>query len=577
MKRLPTIGCAVLALLAPVATSGVEIVGEAGSEFSAFDQGPWVFRAYDWTPESLREIASYFDHVGFDRDGGFVRIHVDDPEERDRLLGVGLRIEVDAELTRLVRWVQAQFDAGAESLSQIPGFECYRTVEETLATGAALAAQNPTLATWIDLGDSWEKLFPGHGGPGYDLRVLRLTNSGVPGPKPDLLALGAIHAREYTTAELVTRFAEELVAGYGNDPDTTWLLDHHEIHLVVQTNPDGRKRAETGLSWRKNADNDFCVDTNDRGVDLNRNFDFQWDCCGGSSSDPCSFSFHGPSARSEPESIVVMDYMDAIFPDQRPDDLTTPAPDDSEGLFLDFHAFGEIMLSSWGFTTTDPPNGPEILTLARKYTFFPGYEAILGSLGTVDGATKDYAYGRLGVPGYTVELGTDFFQECEDFETTILPGNLAALHHIAKNVRAPYVTPSGPDTVDPTLSASTVEPGEPVTLTATVDDTRYNTPSEPTQPIAAAEAYFDVPPWNGGTPIAMIASDGTFDSTVEAVEVELDTTALEPGRHLLFARGQDSSGTFGAVSAQFLDIVSRPIFADGFESGDTSAWSVTVP
>ena len=64
--------------------------------------------------------------------------------------------------------------------------------------------------------------------PGYDLQVLRLTNSATPGPKPKLFVHGAIHAREYTTAELVTRFGEELVAGYGIDPDATWLLDHHD-------------------------------------------------------------------------------------------------------------------------------------------------------------------------------------------------------------------------------------------------------------------------------------------------------------------------------------------------------------
>ena len=41
----------------------------------------------------------------------------------------------------------------------------------------------------------------------------------------------------------VTRFAEQLVAGYGVEADATWLLDFHEIHLLLQTNPDGRKQA----------------------------------------------------------------------------------------------------------------------------------------------------------------------------------------------------------------------------------------------------------------------------------------------------------------------------------------------
>ena len=78
------------------------------------------------------------------------------------------------------------------------------------------------------------------------MKVLKLTNSAVPGPKPKFFITAAIHAREYTTAELVTRFAESLVNGYGTDADATWILDNHEIHIMLHTNPDGRKQAETG-------------------------------------------------------------------------------------------------------------------------------------------------------------------------------------------------------------------------------------------------------------------------------------------------------------------------------------------
>ena len=98
----------------------------------------------------------------------------------------------------------------------------------------------PTLATWTDVGDSWDKATPA-GDPGYDINALVLTNQAVPGPKPKLMIISAIHAREYATAELATRFAELLVNNYGIDPDITWLLDYTELHLIPQANPDGRK------------------------------------------------------------------------------------------------------------------------------------------------------------------------------------------------------------------------------------------------------------------------------------------------------------------------------------------------
>ena len=42
------------------------------------------------------------------------------------------------------------------------------------------------------------------------------------------------------------------------------------------------------------------------GTDNNRNFPFLWDCCGGSSGSPCTQTYRGPSAGSEPETQAVM-------------------------------------------------------------------------------------------------------------------------------------------------------------------------------------------------------------------------------------------------------------------------------
>ncbi|MCP3959145.1 MAG: hypothetical protein GY719_14945 [bacterium] len=529
-------------------------------------EGPWVLRATGWTDAIVQRLADRFDHFAVFSEKGLLLIQADDRDDLAFLRASGMRLEVDDERTATLRLIEYHLARGVESFNAIPGFECYRTVPETLAAGAALADAHPTLATWIDIGDSWEKI---NAAPaGFDIRVLRLTNSAVAGDKPALLVTGSIHPREYATAELVARFAELLLAGHGVDPDATWILDHHEVHLVLIANPDGRIRADTGLSWRKNADNDFCTDTDDRGIDLNRNFDFEWGCCNGSSGSECSTTFRGPSAASEPETQALQAYMTSIFPDQRPDDQTTPAGLDAEGIYLDVHSFGQVVLSSWGFTFTDPPNAQGILTLGRKYGYFPGYTAQLGSTGIVDGSTKDFAYGRLGVPAYTVELGTAFFQQCSVFDASILAGNLAGLLHAAKNVRTPYVTPSGPDTVDLAVPPVPVAAGQPVTVTATVDDTRYQG-AEPSQNILSAEVYVDTPPWQAGTPIALAAEDGVFDQTVEDVTAALDTGSVEtgglaPGRHTLFVRGEDAAGNDGAVSGAFV-IVIDPVSAPTLE------------
>ncbi|MGD8998112.1 MAG: M14 family zinc carboxypeptidase, partial [Anaerolineae bacterium] len=326
-------------------------------------------------------------------------------EQIDRLVAFGLRVEEDD--TWMAPAVLSSLPVGIES---IPGYDCYRTVEETFDSAKALATDHPDLATWIDAGDSWEKTA---GLGGYDIRVLRLTNSAVPGDKPKLFVTSAIHAREYATAELVTRFGEYLVDNYDIDADATWILDHHEVHLMLHANPDGRKRAETGLYWRKNTNQDYCWSWRDRGADLNRNFAFQWNCCGGSSGNACDETYHGASPASEPETQAVQSYMRSIFPDQRGAGLNDPAPNDAAGMYIDVHTYGELVLWPWGFADDPAPNATALRTLGRKLAYFNDHmpQQAYG-LYPADGTTDDHAYGTLGVAAYSLEVGTAFFESC---------------------------------------------------------------------------------------------------------------------------------------------------------------------
>ena len=441
-------------------------------------------------------------------------------------------------------------------VQSIVGYPCYQTVEETFAFAEALATTYPDLATWTDVGNSWEK---SAGLGGYDVMVLRLTNSAIPGPKPRLFVTSAIHAREYTTAPLIVRFAEYLTDNYGTDADATWILDHHEVHLMLHSNPDGRKMAESGAWWRKNTNQNYCGATSSyRGADLNRNFSYQWGCGGGSSGSQCSELYRGPFPASEPETQAIQNYLRAQFPDQRGPNLNDPAPDDATGIYLDIHSYSRLVLWPWGFTSGAAPNGTQLQTLGRKFAYWNHYEPQQAiGLYVTDGTTDDFGYGDLGVASFCFELGTAFFQSCSYFETTIVPDNMPALIYAAKVVRTPYMTPAGPDAYDLSLSDDPVPAGTPVTLSGAINDTRYNDShgTEPTQNIAAAEYYVDTPPWvTGSTAIAMSASDGNFNSTIENVEATIDTTGLSDGKHIIFVRGQDANGNWGAFSAIFLNV-----------------------
>ncbi len=546
-------------LLLPILTMNSMPVSSQGAqpEPPGLPQGEFVARIYLEDPQDIQLLSAYDVFEFRHPTEGYVLAAMDAAGFL-RLQALGLKVEVDlVETANLTKRAAVYPD----QVQGIPGYSCYRTVEETFQTAQDLVNTYPSLATWIDVGDSWEKSV---GQPdGYDLQVLKLTNASQPGSLPDgakpkLFITASIHAREYTPAELATRFAEVLLHNYGVEADATWLIDHHEIHLMLQANPDGRKEAEAGIYWRKNTNENYCgVTSLYRGADLNRNFDYMWGGVG-ASTNPCDILYRGASAASEPETQAIQNYLLANFPDQRQEGAA--APDDATGLYIDLHSYGELVLWPWGYTTTLAPNGAALQTLGRKLADYNHYYA--GPSGAdlylTSGDTIDYAYGQLGLAAYTVELGTAFFQSCAAFEETILPDNLPALIYAAKAARTPYLTALGPEALDLHVDPAQVAQGTLTSLTAVIDDTRYSSPEEPVQQIAAAEYYLDTPPWLGGMAHPMAASDGSLNAVVEAFSAAVDTSSLSPGKHLIFVRGQDVNGNWGAVSAVFLTVSAPP-------------------
>jgi hypothetical protein len=348
------------------------------------------------------------------------------------------------------------------------------------------------------------------------------------------------------------RFAEELVRGYGRDAEATWLLDEHEIHLVPFANPDGRTRAESLAFWRKNADNDFCSDTVNRGVDLNRNFAHEWGCCGGSSGFSCSELFRGPSPASEPETRAYQQWMDRAFPDQ-----WDPEPDaDATGVFIDVHSYGRLVMWPWGSTSELAPNSAGLETLGRRLAARAGGTPQQSfDLYPSDGTTDDYAYGRHGVAAFGFEIGDRFFEPCAAFEGEFLDGALAALRYAARVARTPYVTPSGPETRDVAVQPRPDVPrGTPLRVRALADDTAFaGSGGAVPSPVVEAEMWVGAPPWGaGGTPVAMTPTDGRWDSPVEVVEADIDTGSLASGRHLVYVRARGEDGIWGPVGAALL-------------------------
>ncbi|MBP6751283.1 MAG: hypothetical protein KA144_16740, partial [Xanthomonadaceae bacterium] len=183
----------------------------------------------------LQQIASRFQHLIVDRAARVARTEASAAEIAE-LQRAGFRVTIDQAATDTIRNAESSIASGRFGTRSISGYACYRTVEETYTSIDQLVASKPALASVTNIGPTWLK---SRGTGGYDMKVLRLTNSATNASrpnKPPMVVFGSIHAREYTPAELVTRFAEWLVNGYGTDPEATWLMDNYTFHLVLQAN-----------------------------------------------------------------------------------------------------------------------------------------------------------------------------------------------------------------------------------------------------------------------------------------------------------------------------------------------------
>ena len=543
-----------------------------------------VARVYYEHPRDIVQLSGYDVWEYHNVTAGYVLVALNGLEY-DALRADGWRVTIDeAATTQLASPADEQVFAGN-----------YRTVDELYTDLDAAAAAYPDLTEPLTYGQSY---CLGRGGcitpggdvlPGYPLRAIRVTNEAVAGSstvaggtvvggqKPVLFLMANIHAREITTPELAMRFLDLLLDGYGVDADVTWLVDYHEIWIVPTANPDGHWLVELGelpkyggvpFYQRKSArqanfldDVDDCLiwppgESTHSGVDLNRNHSFAWGG-DGSSPEPCSAVFRGPGPASESETARLEALVRALVPDQRGPEMDDPAPDDTTGLFITLHSFGGFILWPWGHLAIDAPNKAGLQAIGDKLATFNGYHSCQSAawdcLYAAAGASDDWAYSELGIPAFTFEVGDigDMFMPLYSaIDSVQWPENRPALLYAAKIARTPYQTVHGPDAHQLIVAG----PGPLRLVSATLDATGNGN-----RPIAAAVYTLDTPPWqDDATPVPLAAADDAFDSPVETVVAQLDSSALAPGRHILYLRGQDNTGNWGPVSAVFFTVPAQP-------------------
>ena len=152
---------------------------------------------------------------------------------------------------------------------------------------------------------------------GKDIPLLTLGK----GKRP-LLWIGALHAREVVTTGYLLLIAEEYAgayvnfSSYGNMPaeKVQWLLDEFTIYIVPMANPDGVDIVTAGGAANVHIKDSARWKSNANGVNLNRNFPFDWAAYKPTADFPSTnyLSHKGASAGSEPETKALIALCESV-------------------------------------------------------------------------------------------------------------------------------------------------------------------------------------------------------------------------------------------------------------------------
>lgn len=207
-----------------------------------------------------------------------------------------------------------------------------------------------------------------------------------------LFLSGAYHGLEYLTSAFLMKFLTKTAENADNEPFKR-LLQKVTLYTVPMVNPDGVDIAIHGLDitnphhrrlismvgihsfnsvWQANA----------RGVDINHNFDANWQMI---TDYPSPSKYGGDYAESEPETRAITDFVRK----------------ENFDMLIAFHSQGkEIYYDFDGMT------GKRSEEIAQKLAEESGY-AVCRPTGTAAfGGCKDWFIKEFGKEGFTVEIGS---------------------------------------------------------------------------------------------------------------------------------------------------------------------------
>lgn len=225
--------------------------------------------------------------------------------------------------------------------------------------------------------------------------------------EPEMLYTALHHAREPNSLSQMLFYMWYLLENYAQNTEIQYLLNNTELYFIPCLNPDGyvyngQTNPQGGGLWRKNRRNNG---NGTFGVDLNRNYGYQWGINDqGSSPNPSSQSYRGPAPFSEPETRMIRDFC-----------LTHDFK-----YALNYHTQGNLFIYPWAYS--DQQADPVFEKLARLFTRENKYRAgiTLETVGyRVNGSSDDWMYGASDIFSFTPEVGPNQYNFWPPADTII--------------------------------------------------------------------------------------------------------------------------------------------------------------
>jgi carboxypeptidase T len=317
-----------------------------------------------------------------------------------------------------------------------PADSAYHNYAEMSAEILQVANAHPDIVSRFSIGQSYE---------GREIWAVKISdNVSIDEDEPEILFLGLHHAKEHLSLEMTLYILHLLADNYGSDPEITDLVNSREVYIIFSVNPDGAEydvASGTYQSWRKNRQPNPGTTYIYTGTDLNRNYSYNWGCCGGSSDDPSSDYYRGTAPFSAPEVIHVRDFINSRVVGGKQQIKTS----------ISFHTYGELVLWPYGYTYTDVPSD---MTQDDHDVFVAMGQAMantnsytpeqISDLYITDGNYEDWAYAVHKIFAYIFEMyPTDsppgFYPPGSDIVTQTVRNREAVLY-IIQQADCPYRT-----------------------------------------------------------------------------------------------------------------------------------------